>query len=194
MTLELTIQSMFNKFPCLFKERSDCLDHLFCVIGNGFDWSGGELVYGYDDFRIDEEYLETCLVNGKAFQHNKLSLRAEARHYLEERREEDRVKGIKEDPNYEQVEDKYVNSLPDDVYHRRPRDKRWGFYLNGYCERYAYLFNYPENIRPDWLAGIEECKELLREDGYHPDNPKEHPIDTQANIEECQRYLKAGDW
>ena len=189
MTLELTIQYLFNTYPGLFKDRSDCLDHLFCTIGNGFDWKDGELVYGYDDFdKMDEAYLETCLVDGKAFQHNRLSLRAEAIYYAK-RRDDGRT--------FEEIEreDKwYFDTLPDDVYHRRPRDKRWDFYISGYCEKHAYLFNYPEDIKPDWLAGIEECKALLREDGYHPDNPTEYPIDTQANIEEYRNFMRTSDW
>lgn len=196
MTLELTIQYLFNTYPGLFKDRSDCLDHLFCTIGNGFDWKDGELVYGYDDFdKMDEAYLKTCLVDGKAFQHNRLSLRAEAKYYMED---DKRVCKYPEDSElrhiYEEADKKYLESLPDDVYHKRPREKRWYFYLGGYCEKHAYLFNYPEDIKPDWLAGIEECKELLREDGYHPDNSTEHPIDTQANIEEYRNFLRTRDW
>ena len=38
MNVELTIQSMFDDYPTLFKDRADCLNHLFCVIGNGYEW------------------------------------------------------------------------------------------------------------------------------------------------------------
>lgn len=197
MTLELTIQEMFNKFPGLFKERSDCLDHLFCTIGNGYDWKDGELVYGcygcgYDDNSFDEASLESCLVNGKAFQHNKLSLRAEAIYYAKKHKMERDQEEF--DPEFQAMFDeadkKYFNSLPDDVYHKRPREQRWYFYLGGYCTRHAYLFNYPEDIKPDWLAGIEECKAMLREDGYDVDNPDKNPIDTTTNLEEYRRTLK----
>ena len=30
---------------------------------------------------------------------------------------------------------------------------------------YSYLFNYPENIKEDWLGGINETKDLLLKDG-----------------------------
>ena len=42
----------------------------------------------------------------------------------------------------------------------------WYFFLAGYCKRYAYLFNYPKDIKPDWKNSIDECKRLLKEDGY----------------------------
>ena len=44
MNVELTIQDCFDNYPGLFKERVDVLNHLFCVIGNGYDWKNGELV------------------------------------------------------------------------------------------------------------------------------------------------------
>ena len=42
----------------------------------------------------------------------------------------------------------------------------WYFFLAGYCKRYAYLFNYPEDIKPDWKNAIDKCKRLLKEDEY----------------------------
>ena len=60
------------------------------------------------------------------------------------------------------------------MYHmEEDRKKRWYFYreYDGVvtidCEKeYAFLWNYPEDIKPDWLAEIEETKTLLREDGF----------------------------
>lgn len=189
MKLELTIQDMFNNYPTLFKERSDCLDHLFCTIGNGYHWHNGELCSNDDDYPIDEAYLESCLVDGKAHQYNKLSLRAEAILHLKQRKEE-----LELEPELQAIIDaareKTISKLPDDVYHKRERKYRWYFYLGGYCTKYAKLFNYPEDIKPDWLAGIEECKAMLREDGYDVDNPDEDVIGTKANWEEAVKAEK----
>ena len=187
MNLELTIQSMFDEYPSLFKERSDCLNQLFCVIGNGYEWVNGELVDG-DDAYTDIELAELAshLVNGKAFQHNKMSLRDEAAYYLEQN-VLDRLGSVELSAEAQAVVDKYKSDhlaqYPDDVYHKRERSQRWYFYLAGYCTDYAKLFNYPADIKPDWLAGLEECKTMLREDGYDIDNPLENPIDTKANWE-----------
>jgi hypothetical protein len=169
MNLELTIQDMFNNYPTLFKERSDCLDHLFCTIGNGYHWHNGELCSNDDDYPVDESYLEYCLVDGKAYQHNKLSLRAESQHYENERIADGWYERFKEIPELDieemkQTRQNTINKLPDDVYHQRERKYRWYFYLGGYCTKYAKLFNYPEDIKPDWLAGIEECKAMLKTD------------------------------
>lgn len=191
MTLELTIQYMFNEYPKLFKDRSDCLNHLFCCIGNGYDWHDGELCENFDEEPIDIDYLKSCLVNGKAYQYNKLSLRAEAKLYAS-RRDENVAPHLQKVSD--EIKEEYFMSLPDDVYHKRKRRYRWYFYLAGYCTDFAYLFNYPSNIKPDWLAGIEECKKMLREDGYDIDNPNEHPIDTKANWEESIAAHKKKEW
>lgn len=181
MNVELTIQDMFDEYPTLFKERADCLDHLFCAIGNGFEWVDGELVYNSDD--ASKEYIDRLssrLVNGKACQHHKLSLRAESQLYEDERisngwYEEWKRRHPDEDVDkLKSVRQRTIDNLPDDVYYKEPtRKKRWYFYINipGYervdfCTRFAYLFNYPDDIKPDWKAAIEECKALLIEDGF----------------------------
>ncbi len=30
---------------------------------------------------------------------------------------------------------------------------------------YSYLYHYPKNIKPDWKALLEECRQMLKEDG-----------------------------
>jgi hypothetical protein len=197
MNLELTIQNMFDDYPTLFKERSDCLDHLFCAIGNGYEWRNGELCScGYTD-EYDKELepeLKAKLVNGKAHQYNKMSLRAEAIHYANMRKEKRDEYPEVIQKELDQADKQYFESLPDDVYHKFPRKQRWYFYLGGYCTKFAYLFNYPYDIKPDWLEGIKECKRMLIEDGYDVKHPDENPIDTAANFEECRMTLRNKNW
>ena len=58
MTVETTLQNMFDEYPNLFSTRADCLDHLFCTIGDGYEWVHGQLVecgtYGDAD---ENDYL-----------------------------------------------------------------------------------------------------------------------------------------
>ena len=179
MNVELTIQDCFDNYPSLFKERADVLNHLFCTIGNGYDWVNGELVE-YEPSEGKDKILKARLVDGKAFQHNKLSLRAESKLYEDERIAEgwyeewhrrypdDDIEKMKS------VRQKTISKLPDDVYYKEPlRKKRWYFYVNipgreyiDFCENFAFLFNYPDNIKPDWKDAIEECRGLLIEDGF----------------------------
>ena len=182
MKVELTIQKMFDSWPTLFKERADCLNHLFCVIGNGYEWINGELVCISDDelTKEDIDILYSKLVDGKAYQHNKLSLRAESQFYEDERIAEGWYEEYQKkypDENVsrmKEIRQRTIDKLPGDVYYKEPdRKKRWGFYLNipgheriNFYTNYAFLFNYPDDIALDWKEAIEECKKLLIEDGF----------------------------
>ena len=153
MNVELTMQAMYDHFPALFIEKADCYNQLFCVLGNGYEWFNGELVG--DD--VDEDtLLQSRLVEGKAFQHNKLSIRGQFKYYLE--------KGGRE------VSDTKLEKFPNNVYHSKPRKERWYFYYPDgtvhYFKEYVPLFNVPDDVKPDWAAAIEECKQMMREDGY----------------------------
>lgn len=37
-------------------------------------------------------------------------------------------------------------------------------------KKYSYLFNYPKNIKPDWKALIEECRQMLINNGIDLEN------------------------
>ena len=57
MTVETTVQEMFDRYPLMYSTREECFDHLFCTIGNGYEWKRGQLVYrdsGDPDY--DEKY------------------------------------------------------------------------------------------------------------------------------------------
>lgn len=179
MNVELTIQDLFDNYPCLFKERADALSHLFCTIGNGYEWKEGELVINVP-IGSSPTLLESHLVEGKAFQHNKLSLRAESQLYEQERIAQgwyDAWKNRWPEDDVEKmkaIRQKTIAKLPDDVYYREPeRKKRWGFFVNipnrqyvDFHENFSFLFNYPDDIKPDWKDAIEECRGLLVEDGF----------------------------
>lgn len=153
MTCEETIQSMFDYWPCLFVDRADALNHLFCTIGNGYEWIDGQLV----SCITQDAPPKNPLKDGKAFQYQPLSLRAQALYYRNQRYPGKPLDELKQ---------KQYDRIPDDKTHRHPRKERWYFYRSGLCEDFAYLFNYPENIQPDWKAALEECRSMLREDGY----------------------------
>lgn len=116
MKLEETIQEMFDNYPILFHNRIDCLNHLFCVIGNGYDWMDGELV---DE---DAKDIKNNLIDGKAFQHNK---------------------------------DDYFNMF---------RTKNNKVFIYPLCKEYSYLFNFPQDIKNDWIMGASEMFNFICEE------------------------------
>lgn len=133
MTAENTLQWMMDFDSDLFPTRQSCLDHLFCVIGNGYKWVNGELV--------SEDHLSERYVMMEQIVHAK-SLYDET---YEKRRnlELDLAKKI---PGY-QPNPKYIH-------HWYPLSKD-----------YSFLYNYPPDIKPDWMNILNECKELLIADG-----------------------------
>ena len=38
MTVETTLQKMFDRYPLMYSTREECFDHLFRMIGNGYEW------------------------------------------------------------------------------------------------------------------------------------------------------------
>lgn len=44
MRAEDTLQFMMDFNGNLFWSHQQCLNHLFCTIGNGYEWENGELV------------------------------------------------------------------------------------------------------------------------------------------------------
>jgi hypothetical protein len=103
-----------------------------------------------------------------------MSLRDESIYYAIERKKKT-LDTVPENPMdlFDELDRQHFDSLPDNVYHKHPRQKRWYFFVNipghervDFCTDFAYLFNYPDDIKPDWLAAIEECKSMLIEDGY----------------------------
>lgn len=179
MNLELTIQSMFDEYPALFIERADCLNQLFVVLGSGYRWKNGELVSSDDDYsKKDIQRFKEHLVDGKAFQHNKMSLRAQHLYYENLRKQnpyyKDPLEGVYSKKEIKRMHQEYINKLPDDVYYEEP-NRRYRWYCCSiwpsvgeridWCEKYIPLLNIPEDVKPDWLEGIEETKRLLAEDG-----------------------------
>lgn len=111
MRPEDTMQFMMDFYPDIFPTRKHCLNHLFCVIGNGYEWINGELVD--KDGTFERRY-----------------------------------------------------KIVEPITKAKPRDE--DFYNNMLrleCKEYSKLYTYPENITYDWLKLLNECREMLIEDG-----------------------------
>ena len=55
-----------------------------------------------------------------------------------------------------------VGGIRESMFKRRNLDNPKWYPLS---KKYSYLYNYPDNIKPDWKALIEECKQTLIDDG-----------------------------
>lgn len=55
-SIDTTIERMIRNYPSLFANRTQALGHLLCVLGNGYQWDGGELVSVFEEReRTDED-------------------------------------------------------------------------------------------------------------------------------------------
>ena len=55
-----------------------------------------------------------------------------------------------------------LGKMKEDILKRKGiKDQKW-YPLS---KEYSYLYNYPDDIKPDWKALIEECKQMLIDDG-----------------------------
>ena len=141
MTVETTVQWMFDHYPDLYSTREECFDHLFCTIGNGYEWKWGQLVYrdrgnpDYDE-KIekklhDDDYAKEWHVRAHQSKKN-----------IEAKRKRDSVF----------VRAGILKNI--DEHHWYPLSKR-----------YSRLFTIPADAKEDWKAAVEECKKMLEKDG-----------------------------
>lgn len=139
MKAEATLQYMSDFYPRIFPTRKHALNQLFCVLGNGMEWINGELV------NKDSKYL-------KRYKMIEEIERAEFPF------EEDWYE------NHEFYTDLYESC---DKTEKIPFEYQFEWYPLCTGKHGSKLYNYPKNIKPDWKALLEECKELLRKDGIH---------------------------
>lgn len=153
MTVETTIQRMFDEYPDLFSTRQECYDFLFCVIGNGYEWRRGQLVSCEDESTEEAEVAdyaaltaewESAGIKPKAVQSETNIAR--------KRKEDEELHNLKRENDLE-------DGLPD-IGAYDPDKRHW----YPICE-YSLIKSVPPDVKPDWKAAAEECKAMLKEDG-----------------------------
>ena len=157
MKPERTLQKMYDEYPQLFKTRQKALDHLFCVIGNGYEWKNGELVdceeLYYYSVKLDK-LIEIPFEND-----NEVDIVS---------------KPPMSDEDYEIEHQDWIKEtveLKCRLNERITREEALKVTLEN-CHKWypisknhSYICNLPDDITPEWKALTEECKEMLKKDG-----------------------------
>ena len=157
MKPERTLQKMYDEYPQLFPTRHHALDHLFCVIGNGYEWKKGELVDYKELYYYDSELDELVEIP------------------FENDDESDIVsKSPMTDEEYEIEHQKWIEERVDlkcRFNKRITREEALKVTLEN-CHKWypisknhSYICNLPDDITPEWKSLAEECKEMLKKDG-----------------------------
>lgn len=141
MKAENQLQFMMDFCGDLFYTRQKCFDHLFICVGTGYEWKNGELVYEPMD---DDRASRWTVVKDIEY--------AQPAHFILEI-------GLMQE------------RIHNNILKRRgildTADPKW----SDICEKYSPICNYPDDIKPDWLKILNECKEMLKEDGIEvPEN------------------------
>ena len=163
MTVETTLQDMYDNFPTLFSTKQECYDHLFCTVGNGYCWKWGQIVedvYGLED---DKEKHENDYLNPKV---------------LKSEQSLDNIK-MKQNEDRELYELKRLDDLEDyniDIGEYDPNKHHW-YPLS----KHSLINNIPDDVRDDWKKAAEECISMLYADGISMENFKERKMSETAN-------------
>ena len=158
MKPERTLQRMYNEYPKLFPVRQRALNHLFCVIGNGYSWYKGEVVsdnelfiwdnkierYIIDpDYKIDEE---PDIISTPPKTEEEYMKDVEERHMF--------LAEIKHTVCPETSIEEHYEDLKNNFHKWYPLSKK-----------YSLIYEVPDDVTPEWKALVEECKEMLKKDG-----------------------------
>lgn len=138
---EEVLKNCYIKWKTIFRTRLDVLDHLFCTIGNGYDWLDGSLVETTIEDQSDIEDWRTTASEGLL--KNYLEALPELREQLQASFDEIRLEE-KELP---------VGPMPDDgrPYHFYP------------VSEFSSLLMIPPDVMPDWLLLAYEVSVALRD-------------------------------
>jgi hypothetical protein len=143
MTVETTLQDMFDRFPTLFATRQECFNHLFMTVGCGYDWMFGQLVISgqYNKEIHEKDYLNPKVVKAEQSIEN-----IEMKNKMDrEMHEFNRMEALEEDD---------VDIGPYD-----PNKRHWSEITTS-----SNILDVPDDIKPDWKAAVEECKAMLKSD------------------------------
>jgi hypothetical protein len=143
MTVETTLQDMFDGCPTLFATRQECFNHLFLIVGCGYDWMFGQLVKSgqYNKEIHDEDYLNPKVVKAEQSIENiemKNKMDREMHEFLRE----------------ENLEEDGIDIGPYD-----PNKRHWSEITTN-----SNILSIPDDIKPDWKAAVEECMAMLKAD------------------------------
>jgi hypothetical protein len=182
-------QSIFN-YPTLYGHRADVLNYYFCVIGNGSDWKNGVLTDHGSGHQYAQENPDRDICDEDE----------EVKNFLG--RNEQRL-------SVGMAVSSSINPIIDAIFRTRARwhnmevhyrkenahllaiipsnPELEDFTLYPLCE-YSSMMSVPDDVHPDWLAGVREMISII----YRMKPPTELPKGMQPhskNIEWADKAL-----
>jgi hypothetical protein len=140
---ETTIRRALWRYPTMFGNRADVLYFLFCVIGNGYEWIGGELIavdHGepWDDRQNEPRFTSELM--------REIEEQARARRFALIDRNRSDIEKWATDPGPMNL---FVLGSGGPGWQIRPED------LSGY----QHLWSVPDDITDDWRRVWQEARD-----------------------------------
>ena len=158
MKPERTLQRMYNGYPRLFPIRQRALDHLFCIVGNGYSWYKGEVVSDNELFIWDNE-LESYIIDPDYKIDDEPDIIA-----IPPKTEEEYMKYVEEwHMRLAEMKHRTHPEISVEEYYKdlERNFRKWG----SLSKDYSLIYTVPDDVTPEWKALVEECKEMMRKDG-----------------------------
>ena len=163
MKLKTLVKHLIMQHPYIFSNALEVYNHLFYVIGNGYRWKGGELQkVGRKFKRKSEEECIQDMINWWTDSTNQFISSWTKKKNDGRLREElvDRLISVAERRLKEHIEKetyiiKHAKELSEDF---SVPDDTFQFYP--ICKGYSACTIIPNNVKPDWLDGINKINEI----------------------------------
>ncbi len=191
-TLKQTIKYGMLRYPTLFPNPVNVLEHLFCVIGNGYEWIDGELVDRFDRVEGTDKTTEPLTMKYPEEEEVESDLAAFAK-YMEKLHTERRLQGLAQRMQMEFVDkhiDEIIEASSTAVYFGS--GPRGYYFLKGISIKYSHGINFPDDIKPDWAEGLYEFLEYWLQNlstEYGPPSKDGDVSHWPADIQEARKAL-----
>lgn len=146
MNLRDTVRNALLKHPSIFENALTVYNHLFCVLGNGYEWLDGELILGSKEpISLKEAVKDRVKYSFEQFMTSPISKLIENKRVMDKYREQlitdiDRMFNVTKFSKDFTIPEKFT------------------FYPTS---RFSKMCCFPKNIKPDWKEGIVKLIEIM---------------------------------
>lgn len=163
ISVENTIKFCEQNYSDLYPNRKAIIDHLFFVIGNGYDW------------------LDGCLVNTSPHDHLERPARREENKDLYEAVDEVKVLLKSADKDYISFDEEHRMHWEADIHRFYPVSKD-----------FSNICQVPDDVKPDWLELAYEAALLLRDKSGVPNLKSKRYNHTEDDYKRQQENREIG--
>lgn len=156
-TLNFRLKEMMLAYPSIFPNEDHAINHLYLVIGNGYEWEKGVLEYKCDD---EKSAVRNMLLEGVPEDMIKAWVKKQ-----DDKRHRDM---FNDDPNLKALLKKYDIK---ESYDLEPRSVE-PVHPYPICE-YSAIYDIPADAKPDWVTGAYRAAVLaLTYDSFDSKNTR----------------------